>query len=42
MQNLSIAIIVNAMPSYSEAEHQETVQALDNTRQHIEADLHEE
>ena len=42
MLNLFIAIIVNAMQSYSEAEHQETVQVLDDTRRHIEADLHEE
>jgi voltage-gated sodium channel len=40
--NLFIAIIVNAMQSYSEAEHQETVQALQKTQDHIEADLHGE
>lgn len=42
MLNLFIAIIVNAMQSYSEAEHRETVQALDQTRRHIETDLHAE
>jgi voltage-gated sodium channel len=42
MLNLFIAIIVNAMQSYSEAEHQETVQALQTTQDHIEADLHGE
>ena len=42
MLNLFIAIIVNAMQSFSEAEHQETVQALDATRDHIEGDLQRE
>ena len=42
MLNLFIAIIVNAMQSYSEAEHQETVAALHQTQEHIEADLHAE
>jgi voltage-gated sodium channel len=42
MLNLFIAIIVNAMQSYSEAEHQETVEALRTTQDHIEADLHGE
>ena len=42
MLNLFIAIIVNAMQSYSETEHQETVQALQKTQDHIEADLHGE
>lgn len=42
MLNLFIAIIVNAMQSYSEAEHQETVQALQQTQEHIEMDLHKE
>lgn len=40
MLNLFIAIIVSAMQSYSEAEHQETVQALQQTEENIEADLH--
>ena len=40
--NLFIAIIVNAMQSYSETEHQETVRALHETQDHIEADLHTE
>ena len=39
MLNLFIAIIVNAMQSYSETEHRETVQALEDTRHHIETDL---
>ncbi|MGD8587311.1 MAG: ion transporter [Chromatiales bacterium] len=42
MLNLFIAIIVNAMQSYSEAEHQETTQALQSTQDHIEAGMHEE
>jgi len=42
MLNLFIAIIVNAMQTYSDAEHQETVQALHETQEHIEADLHGE
>lgn len=42
MLNLFIAIIVNAMQSYNESEHQETVQALQATQEHIEADLHSE
>jgi len=42
MLNLFIAIIVNAMQSFSESEHQETVQALQQTREHIESDLHAE
>jgi voltage-gated sodium channel len=40
--NRFIAIIVNAMQGYSGAEHQETVQALQETQDHIEADLHGE
>lgn len=42
MLNLFIAIIVSAMQTYSAAEHQETVQALQETKEDIEADLHEE
>ena len=42
MLNLFIAIIVSAMQNYSEAEHQETVQALQHTQENIEADLHQE
>jgi voltage-gated sodium channel len=42
MLNLFIAIIVNAMQSYSEAEHQGAVQAVKQAREHIEADLHAE
>jgi len=42
MLNLFIAIIVSAMQSYSEAEHKETVQALKQTQDNIEEDLHKE
>lgn len=42
MLNLFIAIIVNAMQSYSAAEHQETVEALQQTQENIETDLHKE
>lgn len=42
MLNLFIAIIVNAMQSYNEAEQRGAKQALDETREHIEADLHAE
>ena len=42
MLNLFIAIIVNAMQTFSEDEHQDTVAAIDQTRAHIEQDLHAE
>jgi voltage-gated sodium channel len=42
MLNLFIAIIVNAMQGFSEAEHAGTVVAVNGARQHIEADLHGE
>jgi voltage-gated sodium channel len=42
MLNLFIGIIVNAMQTYSEAEHEETVHVLQMTQDHIEADLHGE
>ena len=42
MLNLFIAIIVSAMQSYSEQEHQETVQVVQQTEQNIEADIHKE
>ena len=42
MLNLFIAIIVNAMQSYQEAEHEGTVQALHETQEHIEGELHTE
>lgn len=42
MLNLFIAIIVNAMQSFSEAEHQDTVAAVEAAREHIETDLHAE
>lgn len=40
--NLFIAIIVSAMQTYSEEEHQETVAVVEHARTHIEADLHAE
>ena len=42
MLNLFIAIIVNAMQSFTEQENRERRVALDQTRDHIEADLHRE
>lgn len=42
MLNLFIAIIVNAMETYSDNEHQQTVQALEDTRQAIGNDVHAE
>ena len=42
MLNLFIAIIVNAMHSFTEAEAQETMDAVSEARDHIEADLHQE
>jgi voltage-gated sodium channel len=42
MLNLFIAIIVNAMHSITEEENRERKDALDQTRDHIEADLHNE
>lgn len=42
MLNLFIAIIVNAMHSFTEEENRETQAALNETRDHIEADLHRE
>jgi len=39
MLNLFIAIIVNAMQSYSESEHQETMENLHKTQTHIEAGI---
>jgi len=42
MLNLFIAIIVNAMHSFTEEENRERQDALDETRNHIEADLHQE
>jgi voltage-gated sodium channel len=42
MLNLFIAIIVNAMHSFTEEENLERQQALDGVRDHIEADLHAE
>ena len=40
MLNLFIAIIVNAMQNYSESEHRDDLAALDQTRVHIENELH--
>jgi voltage-gated sodium channel len=42
MLNLFIAIIVNAMQTFQEEEHEETVQALHETQEHIEGELHAE
>ncbi len=42
MLNLFIAIIVNAMQSYNEAEQHDATQAVEAVRKHIEADLHAE
>lgn len=42
MLNLFIAIIVNAMHSFTEEENRGRQDALDQTRDHIEADLHRE
>jgi voltage-gated sodium channel len=42
MLNLFIAIIVNAMQSFSEDERQNAVSAVEQAREHIEADLHAE
>ena len=42
MLNLFIAIIVDATQRYSEMEQQQTLQALEQTEQHIEADLEKE
>ncbi len=42
MLNLFIAIIVNAMQSFTESETEATVVAVDQARDHIEADIHAE
>jgi len=42
MLNLFIAIIVNAMQSFTESETRTTVGAVDEARDHIEADMHAE
>ncbi|MBO3705177.1 MAG: ion transporter [Candidatus Accumulibacter sp.] len=42
MLNLFIAIIVNAMQSYTKAEQRDTKRAVEAAREHIEADLHAE
>lgn len=42
MLNLFIAIIVNAMQTFSEAEHLDTVAVVEQAREHIEDDLHAE
>ncbi len=42
MLNLFIAVIVNAMHSFTEKEQQQTVAAIEQAREHIEADLHAE
>ncbi len=42
MLNLFIAIIVNAMQSYTETEHETLVGVVEEARDHIETDLHDE
>ncbi|MDP2170718.1 MAG: ion transporter [Rhodocyclaceae bacterium] len=42
MLNLFIAIIVSAMQSYNDKEQAETVAAVEQAKEHIEADLHSE
>ncbi|MDH5516660.1 MAG: ion transporter [Gammaproteobacteria bacterium] len=42
MLNLFVAIIVSAMQTYSEAEHQETVLTLQQTQENIETNLNQE
>jgi len=42
MLNLFIAVIVNAMQTVSDAEHKETIAAVDQTGEHIEKELHAE
>ena len=42
MLNLFIAIIVNAMQSYTETEHEALVEVVEQARDHIEMDLHDE
>ena len=42
MLNLFIAIIVNAMQTFTEEENRERKDAIDQARDHIEADLHRE
>ena len=42
MLNLFIAVIVNAMHSFTEEDQQQTVAAVEQAREHIEADLHSE
>lgn len=42
MLNLFIAIIVNAMQTFSEDEHRDTVATVEQVREHIETDLHAE
>jgi voltage-gated sodium channel len=42
MLNLFIAVIVNAMQTFTESEHQGTRAAVEEARDHIEVDLHSE
>ncbi len=42
MLNLFIAVIVNAMHTFSDAEHKDTLSAVDKAREHIETDVHAE
>jgi voltage-gated sodium channel len=42
MLNLFVAIIVSAMQTYEEKEHEETVAVVEQAREHIENDVHAE
>jgi len=42
MLNLFIAIIVNAMQTFGDQEHRDTLQVVEQARDHIEADVHAE
>jgi voltage-gated sodium channel len=42
MLNLFVAIIVSAMQTYEEKEHEETVAVVAQARDHIESDVHAE
>ena len=42
MLNLFIAVIVNAMQTVSDAEHQETLEVVDQSGQHVEKEMNAE
>ena len=42
MLNLFVGVIVSAMQSFTDADKAETIAAVDEAREHIEADLHSE